>query len=1050
MRAFVTVTFAVLQLGLFLRVACAQEYPEASLDQATVETIESLKIERYAGLDEEAVQGEYQWALDMAALCLENPRAVAGHDGSTFWAAGVEFQRHAGRTARYRGFMEQALEDYAAALGYVYETVAVLREEENIPRLWTPEQAAGGLGEITILRDIADTYLMMGVYEPAAELSNLIENRQKARGKDPVSTSSELGRLAVVAQRQGRFGESVGLQQRAVRIVESELIPGYLDRHADLPHIDPNRPWAETVRHQDVRRVMDDPGYDDYGHPTSLREIYYRLARVLRLNGQFDEAAYALETAELTPWRMAGSYRQNLDYYVDREWAFLALDRGEAREAVRRGNECLSKYVDSMSPGERVELLDLVSRALERQGDLQGAFDRLKEAIAIVEGRRANLFEDENKQLYLAQYADLYRRACELVIKIGQRQNSEWRIQNSEGRVRRADHDGGAPGSLSKVRTADPTTSKVRTADPTSVGPRKDSRPSGYDRGTTEKSFEWAERAKARAMLDTMRRLGRRMAGASKAGDTKEIGRTRELAGEVVSIRRLQQATWWNDHAALIEYMLTPRGAWVWVVTRHAADLRRIEAAPDRIEHHARALKEALLPGAPRDDSWEAPAAWLYDALIRPIEPQIERASHLVIIGDGLLREIPFETFVDRASDPTKRLLIHRKTVSYAPSCTVLQDISRTRDRQDWNYDYWGFASTRFHSPESRADGVQPDDPVGMVLRSVRGLELAPLPNAGREVTRVAEMFPPERRRIFIDYHEGDRTAKDVLLSASGSGELAGVRHLHFATHASLDSNRPFDSGLVLSPPYVDQLEKVSVAEDGWPFVLLPQSHSASGGGGANSSEGDTFAPGEIAPPRSKGLSIHAVAPPLVGGAPSSCATHKGWRYIGDRHRRLNRQTPENVGQPVPAEIRPPLPARREWGTRFRWDLRARRASILSLHEIGDLKLGCDLVMLSSCQALGASPVDGDWLIGLTRAFLVAGSDAVICTLWDVADSSAGQITTTTFYAMGRSPLPMTGWKACPTADALRAAKLALLRSPVWKHPSHWAGFVCHGGVADR
>ncbi len=39
-----------------------------------------------------------------------------------------------------------------------------------------------------------------------------------------------------------------------------------------------------------------------------------------------------------------------------------------------------------------------------------------------------------------------------------------------------------------------------------------------------------------------------------------------------------------------------------------------------------------------------------------------------------------------------------------------------------------------------------------------------------------------------------------------------------------------------------------------------------------------------------QGLCICPVAPPLVGGAPWSCATHKGWRYLCDGDERQNRQ----------------------------------------------------------------------------------------------------------------------------------------------------------------
>jgi CHAT domain-containing protein len=74
----------------------------------------------------------------------------------------------------------------------------------------------------------------------------------------------------------------------------------------------------------------------------------------------------------------------------------------------------------------------------------------------------------------------------------------------------------------------------------------------------------------------------------------------------------------------------------------------------------------------------------------------------------------------------------------------------------------------------------------------------------------------------------------------------------------------------------------------------------------------------------------------------------------------------------------------------------------LELHEILGLKLDADLVTLSACQtALGsghfAEIPAGDDFVGLTRAFLYAGSAAVMATLWEVDDASTLELMKT-FY----------------------------------------------------
>ncbi len=58
----------------------------------------------------------------------------------------------------------------------------------------------------------------------------------------------------------------------------------------------------------------------------------------------------------------------------------------------------------------------------------------------------------------------------------------------------------------------------------------------------------------------------------------------------------------------------------------------------------------------------------------------------------------------------------------------------------------------------------------------------------------------------------------------------------------------------------------------------------------------------------------------------------------------------------------------------------------LRLHEIYNLRLNADLVVLSACQTGLGKEVKGEGLIGLTRGFMYAGSPRVVASLWQVDD----------------------------------------------------------------
>ena len=109
----------------------------------------------------------------------------------------------------------------------------------------------------------------------------------------------------------------------------------------------------------------------------------------------------------------------------------------------------------------------------------------------------------------------------------------------------------------------------------------------------------------------------------------------------------------------------------------------------------------------------------------------------------------------------------------------------------------------------------------------------------------------------------------------------------------------------------------------------------------------------------------------------------------------------------------------------------------LRLHDVYELELSADLVVLSGCQTALGKELGGEGLVGLTRGFMYAGARSVVASLWQVDDESTAELMKRFYRAMlkeGRRP-----------ADALRTAQLELSRHPRWSEPFYWAGFVLQG-----
>lgn len=115
---------------------------------------------------------------------------------------------------------------------------------------------------------------------------------------------------------------------------------------------------------------------------------------------------------------------------------------------------------------------------------------------------------------------------------------------------------------------------------------------------------------------------------------------------------------------------------------------------------------------------------------------------------------------------------------------------------------------------------------------------------------------------------------------------------------------------------------------------------------------------------------------------------------------------------------------------------------ILTAEEVGAMDLsGVEWAVLSACSAASGRFRPGEGLVGLRRAFQIAGARTLIMSLWPVDDEAAVQWMTSLYEARLR--------KRLATAEAVREASLRTLasrrRRGVSTHPSTWAGFVATG-----
>ncbi|HBL58409.1 MAG TPA: hypothetical protein DDZ80_07790 [Cyanobacteria bacterium UBA8803] len=109
----------------------------------------------------------------------------------------------------------------------------------------------------------------------------------------------------------------------------------------------------------------------------------------------------------------------------------------------------------------------------------------------------------------------------------------------------------------------------------------------------------------------------------------------------------------------------------------------------------------------------------------------------------------------------------------------------------------------------------------------------------------------------------------------------------------------------------------------------------------------------------------------------------------------------------------------------------------LRLHDIFNLNLPAELVVLSACETGLGKDVKGEGLVGLTRGFMYAGARRVVVSLWSVNDVATSEVMAKFYQKMlqeGENPV-----------SALRAAQLEMWHSGQWQSPYYWAAFTVQG-----
>lgn len=179
----------------------------------------------------------------------------------------------------------------------------------------------------------------------------------------------------------------------------------------------------------------------------------------------------------------------------------------------------------------------------------------------------------------------------------------------------------------------------------------------------------------------------------------------------------------------------------------------------------------------------------LYSILFGHLSAKIEPGERLIIVPDGLLHYLPFESLIHNG-----HYLIEDHEISYSPSAGMLVQQNRSSDAATDRLELLAFADPIFGG-DSYASALRRNKretvDVARRARDSTGFQLPRLPRTRDEAESVVGLFPPGRTRLYL--------GKDSTEDALKKELLRRYRRLHFATHSLVDETSPSRSAVVLT-----------------------------------------------------------------------------------------------------------------------------------------------------------------------------------------------------------------------------------------------------------
>ncbi len=766
-------------------------------------------LNNLAGLYEQ--QGRYKEAeaLFKRALAISKVSPGESHpDYATTLANLANLHSTIGNHALAETLLKQALAINDLALGHVHPTVAgnlnnlaeVYRAQGEFAKAEPlyrralkiledrlgPKHAEVG----TVLANLANLYSALGRFKEAISLHRRsLVIFEHVFGKDHPNVAGSLNDLGTMLDSRKRYSEAETLLKRAVTIREKSLGP-YHDQ------------VAQSLNNLAIL-------YKNLGRSADVERLYKRSLAIYEKSFGSSHPTVAKSLLNLAALYVSQGRNDTATPLYERALSIVETTLGDDHPLV-------------------ADALGLLGRHQLEFGQIASGFDLLERAARIHETRMSRGTDSYGKDLAkvtreaVRDYHNLAGAAWTLSRKTPQRRAEllakAFRTVQSAGQT-------SASAALTQMAAR---TGTGDTAIARKVRARQDLL---RERADFDKKLLTALSATPKLRDDTVIAAAR-MELASLDGQLAkhdaELRNSFPAYAQLSNPRPLPireaQALLASDEA-LVSYLVSERGSYVWTVTRDAVSWKTLPYGKDEIERHVSKLRKSLDPVAAQSTDgrgltreqicrgFERIAAenttceaydtdlglshLLYKMLLAPVEKSIADKHHLIIVPSGPLTGLPFHMLVSKSPPASGTLgerfkaaewLIRRHAVSVLPSISSLKALRVFASKVSAPQPFIGIGDPTFVKPrqkrQKRTNGQKPRgfaDYFRHRLADVDQLSgaIPPLPDTADELKTVGKVLKARKSDIIL----GRNASETTLKTMSANGHLDDYRVVHFATH---------------------------------------------------------------------------------------------------------------------------------------------------------------------------------------------------------------------------------------------------------------------------